>query len=303
MLFALDTELPLFAGLCEALGAEAGSIEQRQFPDGESYLRVASPVEGRDCVILANLVDPDSKFLPLAFLAGTLRELGARSVGLVAPYLCYMRQDTRFHPGEAVTSRLFASLLSEQVDWLVTVDPHLHRYHTLDEIYSIPSTVVQGAPALAQWFKTHEEPVVLVGPDSESEQWVSVIAERIGQPFVVGRKERRGDRDVVVTLPNMAAYRGRTAVIVDDVISSGHTVLKALASLQASGMAHVDCAAVHGIFADGVEQALSHQGLRRLITANSVPHISNVVDLSPWLVGPIQYHLGQHPLKVPGKQH
>lgn len=291
IVFALEPEMPLHGRLCDALEAEAGHIEQRLFPDGESYLRILSPVEGRNCVILANLVEPNSKFLPLVFLANTLRELGANGVGLVAPYLSYMRQDVRFHPGEAVTSRVFAGLLSQQVDWLVTIDPHLHRYHSLDEIYSIPSTMVQGSPALAQWFKNQQEPLLLVGPDSESEQWVSAIAEPIEQPFVVGRKERRGDRDVVVTLPDLSAYRGRTAVIVDDVISSGHTVLKALAALQAGGIEKVDCAAVHGIFADGIDEMLTQKGIRRLITTNSIPHPSNAVDVSSLLVAPIWQHI------------
>src|SRR5690606_27816096 len=139
VVFSLESELPLFTPLCQALAAEAGVLHCRRFPDGESYLRIDSPVTGRDCVVLASLANPDARYLPLVFLAATLKELGAHTVGLVAPYLCYMRQDTRFREGEAVTSRLFARRLSEEVDWLVTVDPHLHRYRRLDEIYSIPA--------------------------------------------------------------------------------------------------------------------------------------------------------------------
>lgn len=292
MLFSLEPGLPLYEPLRMTLKADAGSLEQRRFPDGETYLRVASPVPGRDCVLLVNLVDPDAGFLPLAFLASTLKELGARSVGLVAPYLSYMRQDTRFLPGEAVTSRVFAELLSRQVDWLVTVDPHLHRYASLDEIYSIPTTVVQGAPALAQWCAEQAEPLLLVGPDSESEQWVAAIARETGQPYVVGRKERRGDRDVTVTLPDVSVHRDRRAVIIDDVISSGHTILNTLAALQREGIERVDCAAVHGIFAEGIDATLYEKGIRQLVTSNSVPHSSNGVDLSAYLAQPIARHLG-----------
>lgn len=292
ILFSLEPGLPLYEPLRATLEADAGSLEQRHFPDGETYLRVASSVSDRDCVLLVNLVDPDAGFLPLAFLASTLKELGARSVGLVAPYLSYMRQDTRFIPGEAITSRVFAGLVSEQVDWLVTVDPHLHRYASLDEIYSIPTTVVQGAPALARWCSEQAEPLLLVGPDSESEQWVAAIARETGQPYVVGRKERRGDRDVTVTLPDVSVHRERRAVIIDDVISSGHTILNTLAALQRVGMERVDCAAVHGIFAEGIDATLYERGIRRLVTSNSVPHASNGVDLSAYLAGPIERHLG-----------
>lgn len=288
LVFSLDETLPLFGPLCQRLSAQPGELEQRRFPDGETYLKVNSSVENRACIILVDLVNPDATFLPLAFLASTLRELGAESVGLVAPYLSYMRQDTRFQPGEAVTSRIFAQLVCSQVDWLVTVDPHLHRYQYLSEIYSIPATAVAGAPALSDWFGLQQEPLLLVGPDIESEQWVSAIAKQTGQPFVVGRKVRRGDREVVVTLPDVSQYRDHTAVIVDDVISSGYTVLETLKALKTEGFKTVDCVTVHGIFADAVDVLLREQGLRRLISSNSTAHASNAVDLSPLLHEPIE---------------
>ena len=237
LLFELEFALPLFAPLLQQLGAEAGVLNLRRFPDGESYLRVDSDVKNRACIILVNFSAPDDKFLQLCFLAATLKEMGASSVGLVAPYLCYMRQDVRFADGEAITSRVFAQLISQQLDWLVTVDPHLHRYHNLEEIYSIPAIAVKGAPVLAHWLAQQNEKLLLVGPDSESEQWVKAIAEEINQPFVVGTKERRGDRDVTVTLPDLAAYKNHTAVIIDDVIASGHTILRALLALWAGAVA------------------------------------------------------------------
>lgn len=269
---------PLFQPLCEALHAIAGEIESRQFPDGESYLRIKTPVSGQHCVILCNFVYPDAKFLPFAFLAETLRELGAASVGLVTPYLGYMRQDIRFKDGEVVTSRIFASAVSHYVDWLVTVDPHLHRYHSLDEIYTVPSRVVQGAPLLAQWLKQKDK-LLLVGPDAESEQWVSSIAAVSGHPFVVGSKLRKGDRNVEISLPDLTPFAGYHAVIIDDVISSGQTLLKCIAALKDQGIKQLSCAAVHGIFADGSDKALLAAGLGQLITTNSIAHNSNMVDL------------------------
>lgn len=292
VLFSLPADMPLSEPLCAALGAEQGAYAIRHFPDGETYLRVEGELAHRRCVILADLARPDDKFLPVSFLISTLRELGARSVGLVVPYLPYMRQDRRFAPGEALTSRMFARLLSRELDWLVTVDPHLHRYHSLNEVYDIPATAVQGAPVLADWLGGQAEPLLLVGPDSESEQWVSAIAEKIGQPFVVGSKERRGDRDVTVTLPDLSAHEGRTAVVVDDVVSSGHTLLDAVHALQQRGFDTIDCATVHGIFAGGADQRLRDAGVRRLITANTIPHASNRVDLSGVLARAVQAHLG-----------
>ncbi len=285
-MFALSPH-PLVPSLCQKMGIQEGVVTRRSFPDGESYLRVDTPVKDRACIVLAELAHPDSKYLPLAFLLTTLREFGASSVGLVAPYLSYMRQDRRFVAGEALTSRIFANLLSAQIDWLVTVDPHLHRYHELDEIYSVPTRVVQGAPALADWLKGQTN-LLLVGPDAESEQWVAELARRSGHPFVVGAKRRYGDRDVVVTLPDLSPYGDRMAVIIDDVISSGQTILKCMEALQQQGIARISCAGVHGIFAEGVDKTLMQRGLQQLITTNSIAHSSNVVDLTDSLIEPIR---------------
>lgn len=286
LLFALSAH-PLAAPLAQALGADSGQLERRRFPDGESYLRVCDEVAGRDCIVLADLARPDPQFLPLSFLTATLREFGARQVGLVVPYLPYMRQDFRFQTGEAVTSTIFARQLSGLVDWLVTVDPHLHRWHSLDQIYSIPTRVVQGAALLGQWLSAQKQ-LLLVGPDAESEQWVSAIAAASGHPWVVGSKQRHGDRQVDVSLPDLQAWRDHSAVIIDDVISSGHTVLQCVAALQLQGITRIGCACVHGLFADGVDVVLQSAGIAPLVSTNSIPHATNGLDLTPLLVAPIR---------------
>lgn len=295
MLFALEPH-PLADLLVSKLSGDLGKIERRDFPDGESYLKFPQSVSKRHCVVVADLSHPNDKYLPLLFMLDTLRELGAASVGLVAPYLCYMRQDRRFVDGEAVTSRLFARDLSQHTDWLVTVDPHLHRYHSLDEIYSVPCCVVPGAPALARWLET-QEGLLLVGPDAESEQWVSDIARRSGHAFVIGEKKRLGDRHVEITLPALDAHQQldgqqqKTAVIVDDVISSGQTILQCITALKAKGFKKIQCAAVHGIFADGVDQQLMGAGLEALVTTNTIVHHSNLIDVSELLIAPIEAYL------------
>lgn len=285
-IFALEPH-PLAASLAQQLGVEQGKTSQRLFPDGESYVRIDTPVENRHCIVLADLSRPNRKYLPLVFLVQTLREFGAASVGLVAPYLSYMRQDRRFIEGEAITSRIFAQHLSAQIDWLVTVDPHLHRYHTLDEIYSIPSRVVSAAPLLGDWLKDQTN-LVLVGPDAESEQWVSRIASHSGHPFIIGNKQRFGDRDVRVSLPDLSTYKQCTAVIIDDVIASGQTILKCITALQKQGIDRIKCAGVHGVFADGVDADLLAAGLDELATTNTIVHASNAMDITPVLLRPVR---------------
>ena len=280
ILFNLNGHADIAAAICRQCQASIGDYARRQFPDGETYLRVDSPVRGADVILLCGLEQPDNKFLPLLFLSRQLKQMGARSVGLVSPYLAYMRQDRRFIDGEALTSRHFAELLSNHVDWLVTVDPHLHRYHSLDEIYSVPSRVLHAAPLLAQ-FVRDEGDVWLLGPDEESAQWVSVMAETAGVPWAVARKERFGDRDVRVTLPDTSAFSGRRAMLVDDVISSGHTMQRALLALKAQGFEGSDCLCIHGLFADGCDVMLKEAGAARLISCNSILHPSNRVDPGP----------------------
>lgn len=140
----------LAAGLAAQLDCETGELNTRRFPDGETYLRFATDLDKRSVAIVCTLAPSNEKILPLIFAAATARELGAWKVGLVAPYLAYMRQDRRFNPGEAVTSRQMAHLISETFDWMATVDPHLHRYGDLSEIYSIPTRVVHAAPLVSR---------------------------------------------------------------------------------------------------------------------------------------------------------
>jgi ribose-phosphate pyrophosphokinase len=282
LLIAMPGNEPLAADLANQLQGELGRLEARQFPDGETYLRFASSPTSRSVAVVCTLAHPDEKFLPLVFAAATARELGASRVGLIAPYLAYMRQDRRFNSGEAVTSRQVARLLGEAFDWMVTVDPHLHRYSALGEIYTIPTRVVHAAPLISQWVKTNIANPLIIGPDSESEQWVAAVANDARAPFCVLEKVRRGDRDVEITLKNLDAGQGRTAVLVDDIISSGRTMIEAVRVLTSRGWAAPVCITVHGLFADNSDALLQQAGAR-VVTTNSVPHGTNAIDVGPLL--------------------
>lgn len=286
ILFNLDSDPDLSSRLRLALDAEAGELEQRHFPDGESYMRVHTDVESRDCLVFCNLYQPDNKLVRLLFLADTLRDLGAGRIGLITPYLPYMRQDIRFQPGECVSSRPFARLISGAFDLLVTTDPHLHRYHSLEEIYSLDSRVVHAAPMIAQWIERHIEKPLLIGPDSESEQWVSEVAKPAGAPFQVLSKERRGDYDVSVSLPEVDRWLSHTPVLVDDIISSGRTMIETLDHLKHLGLPRATVIAVHGLFAGDAWQRL--QQLADVVTCEAVPHPSNRISLSSALAEAMQ---------------
>ena len=269
------------------LDAESGKFVLRRFPDGESYLCVESDVAGKAALVVATMKDPDDKILPLVFLAQTLRDLNAKQVILVAPYLSYMRQDRRFRSGEAVTSVYFARLISECFDALVTVDPHLHRRSALDEIYSIPSIVLHAAPLISNWIRENVENPLLVGPDNESAQWVGAVAEGAGAPHVVLEKTRRVDRDVEVSLPDIEKWRGKTPVLVDDIVSTARTMIETVRHLHENGLRAPVCIGIHAIFAGSAFKDLLAVKVTGIHTCDTIPHPSNTITVLPLLIGAI----------------
>lgn len=289
VLFCLDGNVGLYSALLQqgavrGIAFSAGEIALRRFPDGESYVRVLTDVTDADVFVLCSLAPADSLIMPLILLSETVREMGAKRIILLAPYLAYMRQDKPFNAGEAVSSRHFAKLLSAYINQLITVDPHLHRYNSLDEIYSVPSHVLHAAPLISAWIKNNVEKPILIGPDSESEQWVKAVADAAGAPFTVLEKQRHGDRSVSVTVPDSSQLAGRVPVLVDDIISSGHTMLETVAHLRNLGALLPVCIGVHGIFAEHADEKLMHAGVSRLVTTNALVHTSNQIDISGLLL-------------------
>ena len=290
LLFPLDAGHDLADSL-HRHGFDRGAIDRRQFPDGESYVRLLTPPEDRDVVMLWSLDGPDIKTLPLLFAADAAREQGARSVGLAAPYLAYMRQDKAFYPGEAVTSRTYAKLLSAHFDWLVTLDPHLHRYPSLDSIYSIPAFAASAVGPVARWIQANVERPFLIGPDIESEQWVEAIARLADAPFTVFHKTRKGDRDVSIEGTRAPIPAGVSPVIVDDIASSARTMIEAVRLLKRNGAQAPICIAVHALFAGDAFPKLLEARPAAVLSTNSVAHPSNAIDISAVLADAIRQAL------------
>ena len=280
---ALPGNEALAAVLATRLDADLGGATLRSFPDGESHVQIEGEVAGRAVVLVCTLDRPNEKTIPLLLLAATARDLGAARVGLVAPYLAYLRQDARFVPGEGVTSAYFARLLSGAIDWLVTVDPHLHRHTSLAELYTIPARALHAAPCVAAWLRAHVPDAVLIGPDVESGQWVAAIAAESGVPHLVLEKVRRGDRTVDVSLPAGAAWHGRRPVLVDDIISTGRTMLATIGELRRRGAAAPVCIGIHAVFATGAHDELRAAGAARVVTCNTIAHPTNAIDVGPLL--------------------
>lgn len=287
LMLALPGNEAFAARLARESGAELGGLETRQFPDGEHYVRLLSDPAGRRVDIVCSLVRVDSVILTLLFVAAAVREQGATQVTLVAPYLGYMRQDTQFLDGEAVTSRTFARLLSAAFDRLVTVDPHLHRYAALTDVYGIPCVTLHAAALLGSWIRAEAPNALVVGPDSESAQWAENVGAAAGAPVVVLRKERLGDRDVRITFPDLTGFAGRQPVLIDDIASSGRTLAAAARELTAQGFARPICAVVHAVFGgDAFAEVARLSG--RVVSTDAVPHPTNIISLAPLIARALQ---------------
>jgi ribose-phosphate pyrophosphokinase len=275
--------------LAEKAGLGYADIEIHRFPDGESRVRL--PHDLPEQVILCRSLDqPNCKLVELELAAATARQLGAQHLTLVAPYLCYMRQDTAFHPGEAVSQRIIGELLARRFDTLITVDPHLHRTQQLQAAVPVRRAVaLSAAPVMAAYLTQRNDNPLLIGPDEESAQWVSAIAAPGGLDFGVARKQRLGDREVRVRLPELA-FTGRHIVLVDDMVSTGHTLAEAGRQLAALQPASLSVLVTHALFVDDALARLHAAGVGHICSTDSVLHPSNRVCLDGLLAAALTGH-------------
>ena len=276
----------LAADLARSIGGDLASAVVRAFPDGESLVRLDGIRRADHVVACCTLDRPDPKLFRLVLAARGAREQGGGRVGLVAPYLPYLRQDAAFHAGEVVSARHLGWLLSGCFDWVVTVDPHLHRLRDLSGIFDahVDTEAVSAAPALAAWIRAHVVDPVVVGPDAESAQWTAAVASLAGAPWLVADKERRGDHDVRVSIPESPSLKGRTPVLVDDIIATGGTMAEAVRRLLARGLAAPACLAVHAVFAGDAERSLREAGASTVVTCDTIAHATNAASVTDLLV-------------------
>lgn len=273
--------------LAHELGAGFALVELHRFPDGESKLTLPAALPAH-VVICRSLDHPNDKLVELMLCAETARQLGAQRLTLVAPYLCYMRQDIAFHPGEAVSQKIVGQFLARHFDAVITVDPHLHRISHLSEAIPHGQALALTATALmAQFITQRLQRPMIVGPDAESEQWVRAIADAAGLDFAVASKERFGDRNVRIALP-AGNYQGRHIVLVDDMASTGRTLIAVASQLARCGAASIDCLVSHALFADDATRQLRESGIANIWSSDSIAHSSNVIALAPLLADAVR---------------
>jgi ribose-phosphate pyrophosphokinase len=272
------------ADLASALSIPYSEIGVHRFPDGES--RVTAPGATATSIVYCPLDRPNEKLVELMFASDALRRGGAGRLILVAPYLCYMRQDMAFHPGEVVSQQVIGGWLAELFDAVITVDPHLHRVTRLDEAVPAKQAItLSAAPAFVEYLRTQtlSGAALLLGPDSESEQWVRGIAEAAGLPYAIAQKQRQGDRSVVIRLPEAVSFEGRTVILLDDMASTGRTLIAAAEQAKARGAREIRVLVTHALFVNDSLEHLRRSPITHIGSSDSIPHETNVVRLDKLL--------------------
>lgn len=277
---------PQGEALARELGLPFSLVDIHRFPDGES--KVTLPGDLAEEIILCRSLDhPNDKLIELLLVAKTAREQGVKKITLVAPYLCYMRQDIAFHPGEAISQKIVGGFIAELFERVITVDPHLHRIDRLDQAIPGREAIALGtATLMGEFLATNTSNPLLVGPDGESEQWVKAIAEPKNLDYAVATKERLGDREVVTKLPEHN-YHQHEVILVDDMISTGRTLINVARQLKKQGAETIHCLVTHALFSDDVTEALHQAGIRNIWSSDSIRHNSNAVPLAKLLASAI----------------
>ena len=267
---------------CKVVRVKVGA-----FPDRDMLMRYLGDVRRQEVILVQSFQPNPQKSLSLIqFAALGAKQLGAKSVTLVAPYLAYMRQDKMFNPGEVISARVMAKVLGVCVDKLITVDPHLHRVRRMKDLFgSMDARAISANPLIGEYVKKKFRNVVVVGPDWGSFQWAREVASICGSECTVFEKTRYSSRNVKVKMMKQVDMKGKNVVIVDDIISTGHTVIEAAKKSWSLGAKTVRCIGVHGLFAENAISKLKRSGkLTEVISCNTIVHPSNKIDVSGIIV-------------------
>ena len=275
--------------LAGRLGLSLHEIEVHRFPDEE--LRVTVGPAATTTLIYAPLHHPNDKLVALLLASEALRRGGARRLVLVAPYLCYMRQDAAFHDGEAISQKVVGKLLAQAVDSVVTVDAHLHRTEKIGDVFpGIDASDQSAMPAVADALRTDtlDPRTVVVGPDEESRLWVSELSAMLSLAHAVAHKTRRGDRSVEIAFDEPARLANRPVLLIDDIVSSGGTLATCAKALRAAGVTTIDAVVIHALFAPELMRGLFDAGIRSIKSTDSVPHPTNAITLDKILAAALR---------------
>lgn len=279
-----DEERPARA-LADMLAIPFAIISLHTFPDGELLPTV--PDTAPTTIVYRSLARPNDKLIALMLAGDAWRRAGAHRLVLAAPYMCYLRQDAVFSPGQPNSQTVIGEILGSRFDRIITVDAHLHRIRTLSEVF--PRAEAQdlcAAPLIARWLREHHPEVeCIIGPDLESGNWVGQVAAALEVEHRLMSKVRRGDTDVRLTMDAPQHIKGRALALVDDVCASGGTLIQAIKILKSVGARTIVVCVTHALFDAGVERRLREAGASEIVSTDSVTHPTNAIALTELLAG------------------
>jgi ribose-phosphate pyrophosphokinase len=280
---------PLAEKVAKELGQEPGRLEIKRFPDGERYLRIHAEVKDQDVVAIQSLYrTPDEYLFELLLLVDTLRDLGARSITAVTPYLAYARQDARFYSGEAVSSASVARLLQEAgITSLLTVDCHLHRLGDVAKAFTVPARNLTAMHELGRYAAAHLKPKnpIVIGPDEEAEQWAAVVAKELNTEHTVFRKVRVRKEGMTSSKVEVDAGevdpKGHDVVFADDIVSTGGTIAEAAKACKKRGAKRIFVLCTHPVLVEGALKRVKAAGVLKVIGTDTYPGPVSKVTVAP----------------------
>jgi ribose-phosphate pyrophosphokinase len=275
--------LDIAASVASKLGAKLAKVEAISFPDGESKVKILDEPRNKNVAIVQSLYPPQDKHLfQLLLIAHKLSEDGAE-VNAVVPYLAYARQDKEFLRGEVVSLGVISHLMrSVGIKRLVTVD--IHSAQGLG-LFSIPAYSCSAIPLLAEYVTLNHNlsHPIAVSPDFGSSSRAEAFAAIIKSEYVSFKKVRDRNTGAIITEEQNLSLRGRDAIIVDDMISTGGSVAKCAELLKKYGARKIVVACTHAILVGGAADKMISAGVDEIIASNTVPSKFSKVDVAPLL--------------------
>jgi ribose-phosphate pyrophosphokinase len=266
--------------LARRLKKKYHKLKVSHFPDGEMVVKYPVNVKGSKLIFVQSMYPcPDESLVQLLFAMGAAKEQGAKKVVLVIPYLGFMRQDKQFFPGQGISQHIMAKLLSG-ADLVVTMDPHLHRIKSLKQVFKTKTKKVTANSVIANHIKKKYKSAIVMGPDGESSQWAEAIAKEAKVPSVVLKKKRYTSEKVKIIVKTDIDLKGKRIVLVDDIISTGHTMIEPIKQLKKMKVKDITVIGVHGIFVKNALSKLKKLGVK-VESTNTIENKASTIDASP----------------------
>ncbi len=270
----------LSAEVAGMLGAELINAEIKHFPDGEIYARIDADLRKKTVAIIQSTCRPQNdNMIELLLLLDTAKILGAKWVMAVVPYLAYSRQDKRFNPGEAISLRTICNLISQSgADEVITVD--VHQEETLGN-FSIPAFNQTAMPLIGRYLNELglNKPII-IGADQGSIKRAALVALELGAEHYNLEKRRVSPENVIV-YPKNLNVKNRDIVMVDDIVSTGGTIIGATKMLREQGARDVYVACAHPVLSGNAMQRLEDAGIKKVIATNTIEKDVSVVSVAP----------------------